>query len=898
MADIQQQRTVVEEGGLFRSLFQHMAEGVAIHELVYDEAGRPIDYRILDVNPAYQTHTGLSYEQVVGKTSFEAYGMSPPPYLDAFIEAGHYGRPSHIEFCFVLTNRQLAVFIAPLGSGRFATIGTDITETKQLEARQQQGERTFAQIFDLAPNSIAVTELDGTIITVNQAYCELVGWSKKELIGRRTDELGLWVHDDVRVQIHERLRREGRCSSIQLEVRTRSAEIRLVEFSGALIDFGNRQVIVSAAQDITEVVVAERARRQASEELERFFSLALDLLCIANTDGRFLRLNPAWEQVLGYPLSELVGARYLDYVHPDDMANTLSVIEGLKRGELSVNFTNRYRHRDGSWRYIEWRSRPYEGGVVYAAARDVTDKVMTTLALQRNKDDLERSQAVARLGSYRFDVATGTWESSRTLDDIFGIGPDFERTVQAFGALLHPEWRDEIQRYLAEDVLGRGVEFDREYRVVRYNDHATRWVHGTGSFERDDQGRILTMFGTIQDVTERHEVEENRLKFEENLRHAQKLESLGVLAGGIAHDFNNLLTSILGNVSLLIEAEPETSMERQPLLDIELASRRAADLCRQLLAYSGKGRFVVHPVKLTELVREMTQLLLVSVNKKVVINYALSDSATTILADATQIRQVVMNLIINASDAIGDRSGVVTVTTGSRYCDVAYLRDTYLGEGLKEGTYSFVEVTDNGCGMTHATLARIFDPFFTTKFVGRGLGLAAVLGIVRGHQGAVHVKTVLNEGTAFTVLFPTVEAPATAIVEEPPSRGSSGTGLVLIVDDEERVRSVTRNMLQRNGYEVLEAVDGQEAVELFEEHAKSIRAVLLDMTMPRLDGASCLLELQRIKPDVKVLMTSGYNEQHVVERLTSGTGVEFVQKPFTLQQLLEALRRLLEAKPT
>ena len=416
--------------------------------------------------------------------------------------------------------------------------------------------------------------------------------------------------------------------------------------------------------------------------------------------------------------------------------------------------------------------------------------------------------------------------------------------------------------------------------------------------ERDGHGKVIALNGFFQDVTDQRQNEDLRQQLEVQVQQAQKLESLGVLAGGIAHDFNNLLTSILGNADLALSELSPLSPARGHLEEIEKTSRRAADLCRQMLAYSGKGRFVVQPLDLNHLVEEMTHLLSVSISKKAVMRFNFYKGLPTIMADATQMRQVVMNLIINASEAIGDKSGVIAVTSGAMDCDAAYLATTFAGQHMAPGQYVYIEVSDTGSGMDQATIARIFDPFFTTKFTGRGLGLAAVLGIVRGHRGAIKVYSELGKGSTFKVLFPAHEqandhGAATGTGKTPDWRGS---GAVLVVDDEETIRSVARRMLEKSGFEVLLAADGREALEVFRIHHGRVRLVVLDMTMPHIDGEACFRELRRIDPRVKVIMTSGYNEQDVVSRFTGKGLAGFVQKPFRTVDLIECVRSSLSGR--
>src|SRR5882724_5046834 len=288
--------------------------------------------------------------------------------------------------------------------------------------------------------------------------------------------------------------------------------------------------------------------------------------------------------------------------------------------------------------------------------------------------------------------------------------------------------------------------------------------------------------GFARDVTERVAADRHRGLLESKLLDAQKLESLGILAGGIAHDFNNLLTGILGNVSLMRLELPSTSALTEHVDQIEAVTIRAADLCRQLLAYSGKGRFVVRPLDVSELVRQTAPLLQLSMGKNATLRLDLGENLPAVDADATQMRQVTMNLVVNAAEALGERAGVVGIATGVLHAEGDYLRTTFLAPELAEGQYVFVEVSDNGCGMGPATQAKVFDPFFSTKFTGRGLGLSAVLGIVRGHKGAIKVYSAPGRGSTFKVLFPAAVSNILVRENVPARQDLQGRGQVLVVD--------------------------------------------------------------------------------------------------------------------
>ncbi|MDQ6963849.1 MAG: response regulator, partial [Mariprofundales bacterium] len=321
--------------------------------------------------------------------------------------------------------------------------------------------------------------------------------------------------------------------------------------------------------------------------------------------------------------------------------------------------------------------------------------------------------------------------------------------------------------------------------------------------------------------------------------------------------------------------------------------------CKQMLAYSGKGKFVVKALDLSAMVEDITRLLEVSIAKGVVLKYHLEEGLPAVEADAAQMQQVIMNLVINASDAIGERSGVITITTGIMRADSHYLAHTCLDDQLPEGRYLFLEVSDTGCGMDRSTQAKLFEPFFTTKPTGHGLGMAAVLGIVRGHNGALKLYSEPGKGTTFKVLLPcsTHQAEGTtrqSTVEE----GWHGSGTILIVDDEESIRESAAMMLEEMGFATLTAVDGEDGVQVYREHQQSIVAVLMDMTMPRMDGKSCFTELRRINPDVRVVLSSGYNEEEAISQF-SGQGLEgFLQKPYMPESLQAMMRDIVQRRST
>jgi len=455
--------------------------------------------------------------------------------------------------------------------------------------------------------------------------------------------------------------------------------------------------------------------------------------------------------------------------------------------------------------------------------------------------------------------------------------------MNGFG-LIAPESLDTVH-----DHFRNG--HDKSYEVEGIRKNGSRYplaIKGKNITYKGHNAQVIE----LRDISDRIRAEEERNQLERQLLQAQKMESLGVLAGGIAHDFNNLLMVMIGNLDLAQIRIQKESPAIPHIRDAEAAAVRAADLTKQMLAYSGKGRFIIEEIDLNHLLKEMLHLLNVSVSKKAVLRFNPSDNLPAVEADATQLRQIIMNMVINASEAIGDRSGVIAITTGCMDCDQSYLKNVWLEENLTDGLYVYLEIADTGCGIEPEILSRIFDPFFSTKFTGRGLGMAAVLGIIRGHKGAIRVYSEAGKGTTFKVLLPASGKPAEIFNGSSEQVEWTGSGTVLLVDDEETVRGIGVQMLKELGFTPLTANDGCEALEIY-RRTPDIRFVILDLTMPHMDGEQCFRELRQLKPDVKVIMSSGYNEQEVTQKFAGKGLAGFIQKPYRMSVLRDAIMKIL-----
>ena len=622
-------------------------------------------------------------------------------------------------------------------------------------------------------------------------------------------------------------------------------------------------------------------RKQAEEELRIFkesVDNSSDAIGMSTQKGKHFYQNKTFDMLFGD-----IGENPLEaFVDNNDGRNVFETIMG---GGLWVGEIKMY----GKGKEIldillrAYANKDAKGNIIGLVGihTDITESKQADRLLRENEEKYRNLFNNAEIAMFRTKL-----DGSEVLDVnqkfLEMLEKSREETIGKPSAIL---WADPAER---EEMVRRLIA---DGRVSKYQ---YKMLDSKGGIKDCITSLVLyreqgILEGSILDITDFKKAEEDRLNMEKQLLHAQKLESLGVLAGGIAHDFNNILMAIIGNADLALMRINKESPVIDNLHKIEQAAARAADLAKQMLAYSGKGKFVVESIDLNILLEEMLHMLEVSISKKAVLRLNTTQYLPAVEADATQIRQIIMNLVINASEAIGDKSGVIAITTGCMDCDRNYLKDVWLDENLTDGLYVYLEIADSGCGMDKTTMAKLFDPFFTTKFTGRGLGMAAVLGIVRGHNGSIKVYSEPNKGTTFKILLPASNRPPEIFDGESRHDDWKGQGKVLLVDDEETVRGIGAEMLKELGFDVITAEDGRQAVEQFKS-VPDIAFVILDLTMPHMDGEQCFRELRVIKSDVKVVMSSGFNEHEVTQKFAGKGLAGFIQKPYKLSVLKEAIR--------
>ncbi len=684
---------------------------------------------------------------------------------------------------------------------------------------------------------------------------------------------------------------------------------------------------------------AFEALKESEERLKALSEASFEAIFLSEK-GICLDQNQAAERIFGYTRAEAVGRHGTEWIVPEYR-------EQVKNNMLS-GYGEPYEgialRKDGTTFPCEIQGRgiDYQGrSIRITALRDITERRRAEKELLKSEDRYRTlvgaipdpvvvydSEGRATYVNDAFVKVYG-WSREALLGGRINFVPpeETEATQEAWGRTLEDgtvfvetkRWKKngdlldiQLRTAILHDQEGKhvlSIVIHRDVTALKQAETALRKAHN--ELEVRVEKRTVELAKANEElrdkIAESKQAEEEKLVLERQVRHAQKLESLGVLAGGIAHDFNNIMMAILGNADLVLDELSPMSPARGNLQAIVKASKRAAELAKQMLAYSGKGRFVVEPIDAGRLIEEISHLLKVSISKKSVLKHNLAENLPTFDGDVTQIRQVIMNLITNASEAIGDKSGVISLSTGTMNCDRAYFDDVneVVRAGLEpppEGVYTYIEVADTGCGMDAETIEKVFDPFFTTKFTGRGLGMSAVLGIVRGHKGALKIYSEVGKGTTFKVLFPANERldNGFAVRGEDEAGGKEwcGSGTVLIADDEETVCIVGKQMLERLGFSVLTAPDGREALKVFREHADEFVCVLLDLTMPHMDGEEAFRAMRRLHPGVTVILCSGYNEQDATQRFAGKGLAGFIQKPYNMVVLREKLTEVLRDERT
>ena len=770
-------------------------------------------------------------------------------------------------------------------------IQQEVEERERAERTLREWERRFRDLLENAQLIAIIIDLNKGISFCNSYALSITGWTREEVIGHPAEG---FVDAEYLRQLEEAIEVSpaagGPLPLSESAMLTKDGQRRWIQWASTVLRdcAGRASGFASLGEDVTELkrLRAEAAIRESEERFRTIFQEAAVGVAQVDLEGHVTLANERYCAILGATREELVGRT--SRTHPDDIEPQAAQRGRLLAGEIaSFSTEKRYIHKDGTvlWvRVHESLIRDHENRPSHfiAVLEDVTERKKAEAALRESEERFRNMADTAPVIIWVSGVdkqctfVNKGWLAftGRTLEQELGEG---------WAGGVHP---DDLDRCVASyySAFDERRAFQMEYRM-RSADGTYRWVRDEGVPRFASDGVFAGYIGSCVDVTDIRRSHEEAMA-------RQKLESVGVLAGGIAHDFNNLLGSIMADAELALADLPPGSPAGEGIARINAVALRAAEIVRELMVYAGNESAVFEPVDVSALVGEMIQLLKVSIAKGATLKVNLPTNLPAVRANAAQIRQVVLNLVTNATESLGGADG--TITIAARRTRVSRESPTEFGQRLPEADYLRLEVTDTGCGMTEEVQARIFDPFFTTKFAGRGLGLAAVQGIVRGHGGAINVKSAPGRGTRFEILLPFLNemAPKEPHPSSPQADREAGSTVVtvLLVEDEESLRAPVSKMLRKKGYSIIEAGNGDAALDLFRAHKKDIDMVVLDMTLPGRSGPEIFSQLQIIRPDVKVVFTTAYSQETLQAALAGRGSFGFLRKPYDLADLLNLLR--------
>jgi len=771
----------------------------------------------------------------------------------------------------------------------------DVTGKKIGEELLRRSQERYRTLVEESFDGILI-QTNAKITFANSRLHEMLGYHPGDLIG-----LDHWVifHPDSQELIRERakirMRGDPVPSRYEVKLQRKDGSAFEAELSARLVHFGSEPGVQVWIKDITERKTAEAALRESEERFRRLSDAAVEGIAIHDT-GRIIDANEALGRMFGYELSELIGMDAELLATPESWEAIKShMISGYDKPYEGIGVK-----KDGSTFWCQVVGKPYQYlGKTFrvSAIHDITERKKAEEALRRSREEYRTLYEESKRAEDLYRSLLNSSADAVVVYDLEGrtqyVNDSFTST---FGWTLHdlrnreisyvPDSEHEasmelIRRLMEDGIPCSGFEttrFTKDGRVLDISLSASRY--------HDHAGRPAGMLVVLRDITEKK-------RLEEQLRQATKMEAIGRLAGGVAHDFNNLLTAVIGYSHMLMQRLPEESFQYDKLAQICRAAKRAAGLTTQLLAFSRKQVLDVKVLDLNEVIAGMEEMLRRLIGEDIEFDTVFSSPLGRVRGDPGQIEQILLNLAVNSRDAM-PMGGTLTIETADVFLDEEYAKGH---SEVHSGPYVMFAVSDTGCGMDAETVSRIFEPFFTTKEkgVGTGLGLATVYGIVKQHAGHVSVYSEVNRGTTFKVYLPQVDD-----LPEPESRAAEvdarpvGTETILVVEDEETVRSLACEALELLGYSCLAASDPREALALADSHEEPIHLLLTDVILPIMDGRSLFTRLSPLRPEMKVLYTSGYTENFIVHHGVLDSGVHFMHKPFTLDGLARKVRRVLD----
>ena len=828
-------------------------------------------------------------ENFEGRHAREIMGPLAEATLANFAEVRRTGRPIRTVYRGSWGGHEAyyEARILPFVEGEVLCIIRDISEER---ARERELLR-LAAVVQSSQDAIIVRDREGRIVLWNRGAEMLYGYTAAEVLGRTAEFLmPPGAEEDARAAFEAALRGEELVIPEAVR-RTKSGELVPVSLSFFPVrdEAWRIRGVAGIGRDLRPLKALQEAAARSEANYQAIVEGTSDAIWVAEPEAtgswRVVFVNPKAAELIGIPPEEQVGRTVAEVLGPESWRAVEPYYRFVAEHGRPAQYERTAKYERTGERRVHTQLTPVlgeDGRVVriIGSSRDVTPLYEAARARRELEERLKVVLRAAPAGLLAWDRELRVTAAEGALLPLAGIDP-----IDALGRRLSDLPLPRATLRAAERTLAAEGEFG-------FLQLGERVIQVRSEPVRDDAGQVIGGVAVAFDVTEQR-------RTEEALAQLEKMESLGVLAGGVAHDFNNLLVAILGNASLARNQIPPDSPAQELLQEIHLAAQRAAELSRQMLAYAGKARVSPERLDLNDLLRDLEPLLQSAVRQSASLRLDLSPEPALVRADPTQLRQVVMNLVLNAADAMEDGYGSIVVRTGSRHLSASELRRAVLGIDREPGRYALLEVADTGRGMDPAILSRIFDPFFTTKFTGRGLGLAAVLGIVRAHNGAIFVESAPGRGTTFTVVLPelavaAVPEPAGADGEESAS-GGAPKGTVLVVDDDVAVRRVTERALASFGYRTLGAGSAEEALKLLGN--VPVRAVLVDLGLPGTSGTELVRRIRERLPEVRIAVVTGMAQEDVAHAVREAGADLLIAKPYGVGELRRAVEQLLESRP-
>ncbi|MEW5723100.1 MAG: PAS domain S-box protein, partial [Thermodesulfobacteriota bacterium] len=870
---------------------------------ICDDEGRPRDYRFLAVNPAFERLTGLKAADVVGKTVREVLPGIEPYWIETYGRVALTGQLAHFENYTQDLGRHYEVTAYRPAPGRFACIFTDITDRKRAEEKLKEREELYHLLFESGNDAIFIHLLDedglpGRFVEANEVACRRLGYSREELLALSPLNIALPETRENAAAVGRTLLEQGKAVFETVHV-TRDGGHISVESGTRLFEFHGRKLVLSIARDITRRKQIEEALRESEERYRLLVEHAPEAIGV-HTGHRFVYLNQAALRLLGASSpDQLLGQPVIERVHPDYRDVVSRRIKGLKdKGEPAPRIEEVFLRLDGSTVFVEVSAVPVvydKQDSVLVFVNDITERKAAETKLRQSEERYRQITSALTDYIYTVHFQEGRYdytEHSPACLPITGYTPEeFSADPYLWLNIVLEDDRPAVSAWSGK-LLG-GIDPGPIEHRIRRKDEAVRWIRNTAVFRRAPSGEVLSYDGLIRDITDRKKAEEEKAHLEAQLRQTQKMEAIGTLAGGIAHDFNNILAAVIGYTQLAMMELPENTPTQRYLEQVFQATQRAKTLVQQILSFSRRSEQERKPIQLAPIIKETLKLLRSSIPTTIEIRRRLEPETGAVLADPTEIHQVLMNLCANAAFAMRDKGGVLEVSLGGVFLDPQSAEQVF---GLPAGRYQVLTVSDTGHGMDREVLARIFEPFFTTKKPGEGtgMGLAVVYGIVKSYNGAIKVYSEPGQGSTFKILLPLIEAESESRRRIAAAAMPRGTERILFVDDEPALADLAGRMFQRLGYQVTTRTSSLEALETFQAQPEQFDLIITDQTMPHLTGIELAREAMQIRPRIPVILCTGFSQQVSAEMALEMGVRKFLLKPLVISEAARIIREVLD----